>query len=89
MNPRTETLAYRIWGDCRTNGWFRTFDEIAEALNVDPGRIRRVAQLKGWSNRFRATSDSWRDCGHITPMMDAALERLAGNHRYPDAHPFG
>lgn len=52
MSPRSMALAYRIWADCSTHGWYRPIADIAAGLDVSPERIRRVAQEKGWNGRF-------------------------------------
>lgn len=85
MTPRSMALAYRIWADCKTHGWDRTLEQIAGSLGEDIPRIRRIAQMKNWLNRFRAGADHWRDGGYVTTSMDAQLERLGGDHSYPDA----
>lgn len=82
MRPATMALAYRIWGDCRLHGWARTVAEIAESLDEDAARVRRVAQLKGWLPRMRTTTCRDRDTPLMTASFDAQLERLAGARRY-------
>lgn len=82
MSPATMALAYRIWGDCRMYGWSRTAAEIAESLGETESRIRRVAQVKGWSSRLRASGDGHRETPFVTAALDAELESLGGNRRF-------
>ena len=82
MRPATMALAYRIWGDCRLHGWARTVAEIAESLGEDEARVRRVAQLKDWLRRMRATSDRDRETPLLTADIDTQLDRLGGARRY-------
>lgn len=54
LSPRTEVLAYRIWGWARDCGWDCTMLDVAEALGEPLQRVNRAAVLKGWQGRFRA-----------------------------------
>ena len=53
LSPRSQALAYRIWGHCEPIGWNCTCGEIAEALGEDVKRVGVVAHHKGWNNRLR------------------------------------
>lgn len=53
-NPRTEALAYRIWGHCTPKEWDCTIGEIADALGEPAARVYRVLQIKNWTGRVRA-----------------------------------
>ena len=54
-NPRTEAMAYRIWGYAAPRGWDCETREVADALGVSPASVGAVARRKGWTNRFRST----------------------------------
>jgi hypothetical protein len=56
MTPRTQALAYRIWGYCDPREWDCTYNEIADALDVSVKRVGKVVQLKGWASRLRCPS---------------------------------
>jgi uncharacterized protein YjcR len=56
LTPRSEALAYRIWACCQPRGWGMTLADCAEELGESVHRVRTVAQHKGWSTRFKATS---------------------------------
>lgn len=53
LTTRSETLAFRVWAHAKPLGWDCTIAEIADAIDEDMERIRRVCQLKGWGRRFR------------------------------------
>lgn len=82
MRPATMALAYRIWGNCNLHGWARTVAEIADSLDEDEKRVRRVAQIKGWLSRMRATTDGDRETPLVTVALDDHLDRLGGARRY-------
>jgi len=53
MSPKSEAAAYLIWSHCRKIGWDITTTDCARELNLKRGTVQRIAQLKGWNNRFR------------------------------------
>lgn len=53
MNPKTETLKYRIWAYASPRGWDVTLREIADALDEPMGRVRRTMAIARWSDRVR------------------------------------
>lgn len=57
-SPRTETIAYRIWGYAKPIGWDCTSTDIADALDLTAASVRRVIHLKGWGNRVRCNVKS-------------------------------
>lgn len=58
MNPKMETLAFRVWAYCTPRGWDCTSVEIAEALDVSTRRVTHIVREKGWANRVRAPDRS-------------------------------
>lgn len=56
MNPRSETLAFRIWAYCEPREWDCTFREVGHALNVSPFRVQGIVSAKGWGGRLRTTA---------------------------------
>lgn len=55
FSPPIEALAYRLWGWAQPRGWNCSLMEAAEALDEPVVKVARVAALKGWKSRFRAT----------------------------------
>lgn len=55
LSPRSEALAYRIWGYCEPRGWNVLASEIAEALDEGVQRVSRILQAKDWQQRLRST----------------------------------
>ena len=65
VSTATAALAYRIYGHCHP-GWGHTYAEVADALEVSPQRVQRVAVMVGWTGRFTAVSDGGeRYCGGL------------------------
>jgi len=58
FNPKTETLALRIWSHCTAIEWDTNIGSVADAINEPMGRVRRVLAIKGWSERLRAHKQS-------------------------------
>lgn len=56
FSPPVEAQAFRLWAWARDRDWNCTMLEASEALAEPVERVARVAQLKGWSHRFRAGS---------------------------------
>ncbi len=67
MTPRSEALAYRIWGYADPKGWDVSVDEIAQALDVSVQRCGTIIGRKGWITRLRAGRSRIQQCG----WMDA------------------
>jgi hypothetical protein len=59
MTPRAMALAYRIWCYAEPLGWDCTVREIAEALGVGNRAVSHMAEVKGWTNRFRGRMDGF------------------------------
>lgn len=57
-SPRTEAVAYRIWGYAEPLGWNCTSAQIAEGIGEPIGAVRKVIGLKGWANRVRCNTRS-------------------------------
>ena len=53
MNPKTETIAYRIWAYCTPLGWNCTVNDIASALGISVGKVASILGHKGWQTRLR------------------------------------
>ena len=70
LTAKSEALAFRIWAACEPAGWDRTPAEVADMLDVPPSRVRRIAQLKGWTTRLRAD-------GRDGPMLRRPPEHVA------------
>lgn len=64
MNPRTETIAFRIWAYCTPVGWDRTMRQIADDLDLDVPVVRGIMQAKRWSHRARRAELDYR--AHVT-----------------------
>ncbi|QQA43939.1 hypothetical protein [Pelagovum pacificum] len=87
LSPRSEALAYRIWGHCTPIGWNCTMREVAEALEEDRSRISSIANKKGWSDRFRRSGRHMHFRGDDPPTtthgmllrIDEELENLGGD----------
>lgn len=56
MSLSSDTIAFLVWRHCEPLGWDCTLRDVADALGVSVGRVRGVAQHRGWLNRFRAGS---------------------------------
>lgn len=63
MKPRSEALAFRIWALCNPRGWGMTFQDCADELGENWHRVRKVAQLRGWSGRFKTIAPHRSDSG--------------------------
>ena len=57
MNPKTEALKFRIWQYASPKGWDVTVNDIADALEESPERVRAVCVAAGWMTRIRKLSD--------------------------------
>lgn len=89
ISPKTEALAYRIWGVARQHEWNCTLIEIADALGESVHRVSTTAMLKGWLGRFRAGSrptaaDAWlngrREIDGVVLIGMDGLETLGAHH---------
>lgn len=80
MTPKSMALAYRIWGDCKLHGWDRPVADVADSLAEDVNRIRRIAQRKGWLQRFRSSVQSADETN--VNWIDDGLDRVAGEVRF-------
>ncbi|ETX26551.1 hypothetical protein [Roseivivax isoporae] len=84
MNPRNETIAFRLWAYCHPIGWDCTLREAADALDIPIAKARAVVRSKGWANRFRASQQDgqvwggkgWRRSSFIL-TTDRALEAMS------------
>lgn len=89
FSPPVEALAFRLWSWARDRGWNCTLLDAAVALDEPVARVARVAQLKGWSGRFRAGSgcinrchllDGPREVDGIPMVGMDGLEALGARH---------
>lgn len=55
---RRNALALRIWRHCAPIEWNCTVLECAEAIGEPWRRVAKLAHVKGWSTRFRASLGS-------------------------------
>lgn len=79
MTPRSEALAFRIWAYCHPLGWDTTVSDIADALDVDAGRVGKILKAKGWTQRLRASGrDVARDAWFGGHSVDAEMEGVGG-----------
>ena len=77
-NPRNMALAYRIWADCQTHGWYRTIAEVADALNEPPNKIQGIVHHRGWASRFKSVSHRHIDSNfNYAGLTDRALEAMS------------
>lgn len=53
FNPRSAALAYRIWAYCTPRGWNCTVSEVAEELGEKTFTIKRICEVKNWTQRMR------------------------------------
>jgi len=54
MDPKLETLAFRIWQIADPVGWDVTVQALADELEVSKRDIKAVLNRKGWASRVRA-----------------------------------
>ena len=76
MTPHGEALAFRIWQYCQPREWMESYNEVAEALGVDPRTIAAVARHKGWGDRFAYCRETgadaaWRSGAPVRVISDA------------------
>lgn len=74
----TKTLSLRVYGYAMPRGWDLTIAECAEALGVESGRVRRIAQLRRWTSRFRAAMQDRTGYAGATLGFDEDLDRIGG-----------
>ena len=55
MTPRTETIAYRIWGYASPREWDCTPADVADALDIPRCAVSSTIRIKRWAGRFRST----------------------------------
>lgn len=55
LDPKRETLAFRIWQYCKPIGWNATAIEIGNAIGASYQSVSGVLVAKGWANRVRTT----------------------------------
>ena len=54
MDPKLETLAFRIWQIADPVGWDITVQALADELEASKRDIKAVLNRKGWASRVRA-----------------------------------
>ena len=74
----TKALSLRIYGYATPRGWDLTIAECAEALGVEPARVRRIAQLRQWTSQFRATMQDRTGYAGATLGFDEDIDRIGG-----------
>lgn len=88
MTPRTEAIAYRIWGYASPRGWDVTVAQICDALSVSASVVGAVLQAKGWHSRVRAGIDRYSGLSSAGGAMlaterhvvrDMGLDRMVGD----------
>jgi hypothetical protein len=52
-DPRSQALAYRIWGYADPREWDVTLAEVADALGEPVPAVRAVIVSRQWANRMR------------------------------------
>lgn len=51
LTPRTEAVAYRIWGFAAPRGWRVTQRQIADAIREPLDTVSKTICAKGWQGR--------------------------------------
>lgn len=78
QNPRTMAIAFRIWANCQTHGWYRTIEEIAEAVGENWMTVRTIMVHRGWHRRTKSVSQRMIDTNHnVAESFDRALEAMS------------
>lgn len=54
LSLKSEALAFRVWQVAEPLGWNLTYADAADLLGESRARVRTIAHMKGWTNRFRA-----------------------------------
>lgn len=74
MNPRIETLAFRIWRAASAEDWNLTVKELAERFGVSHQAVSNICRHRGWFSRMhgeprRATSGKANIGGYCAGML--------------------
>lgn len=79
QNPRSMALAYRIWADCQTHGWYRTIAEVADSLAEPERTVRGIIKAHGWQGRFRSVTPTVHGAHQFKrhELIDARLEAMS------------
>lgn len=84
MNPRIETIAFRIWQYADPREWNVTVQEVADALDLPMTAVRNLCAKRNWSNRMRPMSTAYIDVP-LRAGSDAAIEEIAANRLFRGA----
>jgi neutral trehalase len=79
LNPRNEAVAFRVWQDCQTHGWYRTIHDIADSIDEPVNRLVQILQLKRWTGRIRRIQIENIDVPLKTVRVDEALGGICGD----------
>lgn len=79
LKPRNEAVAFRIWQDCQTHGWYRTIHDIADSVDEPVNRCVQILQMKRWTGRIQRIQIENIDVPLKTVRVDEALGGICGD----------